>query len=422
MAQDESLFLTTMAPVILEFTEWVLKKAQEEGKERLYFLARDAYPIFLTAEKLCAARGIELDCRYLRVSRFALRTAEYHLMGEDCVERLCIGGIRVTFRKILARGGVETATEAIAEELGLTGSEDRVLSHAEIMQIKTRLRACQTFQEAIRQRSEEAYPRVLGYLEQEGLLENVPYALVDSGWIGTLQQTMETLLRTRKPEIKLSGYYFGLYERPRGTDACAYHSFYFSPMSGLYRKIRFSNCLFEALCTAPHGMTVRYRKGEGGFVPIEDGEGLNREKIQDYTALMQALALQYSEQKTGAKQPLCSARLLGALMGHPQRWEAEAFGALLFCDDVREKTVQELAVRQTTQEIRDQRLLHRIFVQLGLIKGEIHESAWIEGSIVRNGDKPTWMLFHARLNKCFVHLRQTMRSLLQYFMQKRNTT
>ena len=86
MAQDERLFLNTLAPVILEFTEWVLKKAQKEGKERLYFLARDAYPVFLTAEKLCAARGIKLDCRYLRVSRFALRTAEYHLMGEDHME------------------------------------------------------------------------------------------------------------------------------------------------------------------------------------------------------------------------------------------------------------------------------------------------------------------------------------------------
>ena len=107
-------------------------------------------------------------------------------------------------------------------------------------------------------------------------------------------------------------------------------------------------------------------------------------------------------------------------MGHPQVWEVTAFGDLLFCDDVREKTVQELAARQTTKEIKDQRLLHRILVQLGLINGEIHESAWIEGSIVRNGANPVRMLFHARLNKCFVHFRQTLRSLLQFFMQKRN--
>ena len=167
-------------------------------------------------------------------------------------------------------------------------------------------------------------------------------------------------------------------------------------------------------------MTAGYREGETGFVPIEDGAGLNREKIERYTALLQTLILSYSEQRAGKNQPLCSARLLGTLMGHPQVWEVTAFGDLLFCDDVREKTVQELAARQTTKEIKDQRLLHRILVQLGLINGEIHESAWIEGSIVRNGANPERMLYHARLNKCFVHFRQMLRSLLQFFMQKRN--
>ena len=42
--------------------------------------------------------------------------------------------------------------------------------------------------ERIYEKSDAAYETTIGYLRQEGLLGNVRYAIVDSGWVGTIQK------------------------------------------------------------------------------------------------------------------------------------------------------------------------------------------------------------------------------------------
>lgn len=394
--------------MILEFTEWVIDQAVRAGKQRLYFLARDAYPVYRAAQTLCAARHIDLDCHYLKVSRYALRMAEYRFMGENCVDRLCVGGIRVTLRKILARAGLEDLTESVTKELDMAGEEDTELCYAEIQRLKPKLKTCKHVLEAIKLRSDAAYPAVMDFLRQEGLLDPIPYALVDSGWIGTLQQTMETLLHAENKEIRLEGYYFGLYEIPAGTDPNSYHCYYFSPKKGLTRKANFSNSLFETLCTAPHGMTVGYEYHGDSVIPVEDGASLNQESVERFCAITERLTALYSQEDLCSRQSNSSEKLLRTMMGHPEDWEAEAFGTLQFCDDVLERTVQEAATPLTTDEIRMQRFFSKVLIMVGLKPGKIHESAWIEGSIVRNGADVRQNLFHAKLYKYFVYLRKQL--------------
>ena len=59
------------------------------------------------------------------------------------------------------------------------------------MQLKDRLKKIPLLFHYIDRHSKEAYGTAIGYLTQEGLLEPVSYALVDSGWIGTIQQSIE---------------------------------------------------------------------------------------------------------------------------------------------------------------------------------------------------------------------------------------
>ena len=153
--------------------------------------------------------------------------------------------------------------------------------------MKDRLKKIPLLFHYIDSHSKEAYGTAIGYLTQEGLLEPVPYALVDSGWIGTIQQSIEHLLRQKQPDRKLEGYYFGLYEIPEGEERENYHSFYFTPWGEIKRKVHFSNSLFEAVFSAPEGMTLSYRtEGEKDkiiYVPVTDSrENLNRERISRY--------------------------------------------------------------------------------------------------------------------------------------------
>ena len=116
---EKAIYSTVFAPVLICFVEWVLQEAKKKGIKRLYFLARDGYQMYLAAEQLCKSREYDIECRYLYGSRYAWRMPQFALVGEDCLDMICFGGIDVTFEKVMHRGGL-TDEEAIivAKELG----------------------------------------------------------------------------------------------------------------------------------------------------------------------------------------------------------------------------------------------------------------------------------------------------------------
>ncbi len=414
LTDDGLLYLHVLAPTLVEYTEWVLRSARAAGIQRLYFLARDAYPMYQTAQLLCQSRGWDVDCRYLKVSRYAIRLPEYHLLGEGCVDRICLGGIRVTLFKILTRAGLFLEEmDAVVSEIDFPGGLQRELLYPEVMALRGTLAKCKAFRTAVEAHSRDAFPAALGYLRQEGLLDDVSYALVDSGWVGTLQESLQRLLRTEKPGLKLRGYYFGLYEIPKTMEPDQYACFYFSPGLQIARKTKFSNCLFETVFSAPGGMTLRYREAQGRFLPEESGkENNNAQSLARWDALLLRFAEHYcaeSDARPGGAK-LCQ-RLLSRFMGSPEPWEVAAYGGNLFCDDVVDNTLQEVAARLTRKEIRNQRLLQKLLIFAGLKKGEIHESSWIEGSIVRCGGAVKRELFHAHVYKSLIYVRKLWKNM-----------
>ena len=119
-SETEELYVAACAPTAVCFVKWVLQEALQKGLKRLYFLARDGYPFYVTARHLCQTWKLDIDCRYLSVSRYAMRVPEYHLMGRDCLDRICIGGIDVTFKKIMKvfeRGLEETFSKSSLQRI-----------------------------------------------------------------------------------------------------------------------------------------------------------------------------------------------------------------------------------------------------------------------------------------------------------------
>ena len=382
---EKEIYERVLAPTLYEFVLWVLQEALQSGKKRLYFLARDGYQMYLAAQQLCKRYDLDIECRYLKVSRYAVRVPEYHLLGERCLERICVGGIDVTFEKVMQRAALTDieATE-IAALAGYTEKYRKVINYHEVMQLKDRLKKIPLLFHYIDRHSREAYGTAIGYLTQEGLLEPVPYALVDSGWIGTIQQSIEHLLRQKQPDRKLEGYYFGLYEIPEGERRENYHSFYFTPWGEIKRKVHFSNSLFEAVFSAPEGMTLSYRaeeeKDKTIYVPVTDSrENLNRERISRYVCWLEEF-LRENKQLPEANCERIE-NLLSQFMGNPTQFEAEAYGSLLFSDDVREDNNQKVSADFSEQEIKNHHLLNRLLIMTGIRKKVLHESAWIEGSI-----------------------------------------
>lgn len=412
-----------MAPVMCMYVAWVLRKAREAGTRRLYFLARDGCSMYETARAICGRLRLPIECRYLYCSRYAWRSAEYHLLGRGSLSYICLGGIDVSFQKLMARAGLtESEGRQIAGLIGLEEDYDTPLTHRRIKELQKLLAGCGPFLDRMLEKSRGRYPHVAGYLRQEGLLDPVPWALVDSGWTGSMQRSLRHLLGSMGYEGRVEGYYFGMYEYPEGADGDAYHCWYFNPGNGLRRKAYFSNSLFECVFSSPEGMTVGYEKHDGSYHALLEkllnpnwerivgtGQYLKRYVEELSEASLEELLSGNAGEKAHRK---IAFSLLKEFMTRPSSKEASEFGSYVFCDDIIGEGSQTVAAGLSPQQIRANRILHKGFCRLKRKGDAIRESAWLEGSIVRGGMGPG-ELWHCAFSKYILYLRKLMWNYLK---------
>jgi len=281
-----------LTPVLFLYVLWVLADALWNGKRRLYFLARDGYMMYTAAKYICEQWQLPLECRYLHCSRYSLRSGEYRLLGEKGLDYVCLGGMRVTLERMLLRGGLTEQEAAQAgKAMGWEHRMHELLTYEQVKSLRPFLKDNAFFMERMRRHAKEAYPSVIGYLGQEGLMDKVPYALVDSGWTGSMQKSLQHLLDSMGYQGKVQGYYFGMYEHPDGVEPAACHCWYFGPGTGLRRKANFSNSLFECIYSSPEGMTEGYEKRGEVYCPVlEKHRNPNREKILKTTDYLKRYA------------------------------------------------------------------------------------------------------------------------------------
>lgn len=439
----DEVFLYVWAPVMTEYVEWVLEEALKAGKSRLYFLSRDGYMMYRLAQKLVKARNLQLDIRYLKISRFAIRSAEYYFSEKAALDTLCTGGIGISFETIMKRAGLtETEAFCVAKLAGYEETYRAVLNSRQLCRLKAELSRIDLLFALIQKHSKDCYETAISYFKQEGLFQKIPYALVDSGWTGTLQFSLQKVLEhAAAKSMQLQGYYFGMYERPKGTKKGQYKAFFFDEKE-IFNKIRFSNCLFETVFSSPEGMICGYgRKEQKGLKRSPNPEqndksdwiyaAMEKENKNPNVAVMERfteLLLNYGEaylemtdvgsmpdsraavpeRHRRKKQRIFVERLLKPVMGSPTRLEAEAFGELLFCDDMLEQQLQPVAAGWDEDELRKQRFLHKLFIKMNLKSGSLHESAWAEGSIVNFGGKVKKNLRQERLYKSLMYMRKAV--------------
>lgn len=421
----------TVMPVLLYFVEWVLQQAKEEGKRRLYFLARDGYLMYHMAKQLCREYGITIECRYLYGSRYAWRIPEYHLDWKGCVEKMCLGGLRVSFFSMMRRGGLEgeeirRAAGEFWPELSEQEREAEILreiSRVHQKEWKKRLSESLLLKEMIDSKSEKAYRSTIGYLKQEGLFDGTEYALVDSGWVGSIQLTLSRLLHSVGYDKTPVGYYYGLYSLPSGAKSSDYRAWYFSPSDGLKNKASFNNCLYECMISSPEGSCTGYEYDarQKRFIPsLDSGNHYNREQIMAEKKVMDLFLQEYCGRGTGRESPgeavkkKCVRKLMKRLMTHPTMAEARYFGSFRFSDDVTDTEGGLLANRLSETDFRKKRLISRLTGCLKKQDGpEGNASAWMEGSIVLYAKHPRRELRNEQIHRWLLNMGKQAAALYQ---------
>jgi FMN phosphatase YigB (HAD superfamily) len=327
-----------VGPLLFGFVYWCLRQAMERGIQRLHFIARDGQVLHRIAVQLCAAWGLPVECRYLYGSRQAWRIPALSGVGPEEVEWAAPSDHALSVEHILARLGLEPEPlEALLAGRGFARAQWREpLSEAQLDRFR-RVLALDAVQQSAIRAATGARALLLRYLEQEGLLAGVPFALVDMGWNGNLQRSLgrSLSLAGHGDRARLTGFYFGLY---RAASVPEDHTMldYWGQLQEAGHELEAQNIsLFEMVTAADHGSTTGYEAAGTVVVPKltapRNSEVLAWGLTELHASILawgaRFLDLAGPTRPALAEFQQVTRRLFELFCFHPARAEAEVWGA-----------------------------------------------------------------------------------------------
>jgi len=261
-----------LAPLLGAFVQELAQRCREQGIRRIYFFSREGWMFQQVWERLMPLlhpAGELPEVSYLYVSRLALAGAACAQQGlsrtnadiaflpagnRDFRDVCRIFGLRLDpFVPHLARH------ELTAETVLSPAHEGFELTHRIRFNL---LLEDREFQREIRCQTRDSGLALERYLEAQGFFAQADVALVDIGWLGTIQRFLFEAVRHRPDAPRCQGFLFAATRgipypsRPENTiQGLVYdrHRFELAGSSLLYARD-----LFEESCRAPHATLLGY--------------------------------------------------------------------------------------------------------------------------------------------------------------------
>ncbi|MDD3517488.1 MAG: HAD hydrolase-like protein [Chromatiales bacterium] len=316
---------------------WLRERLRVNGVERVYFLSRDGH-VMQRAYELLAAAGADLPpASYLYASRRALNLPAIERIDETTTDFLVSGTSRLTVAQFLARIGLDPSQHA--SEIAAAGFPDarhRVLNGEDYGRLRALFRALERPILVLAAAEREELQR---YFEQAGLLAGGHAGIVDIGWHGSLQHSLQRLLAMFGADTRVTGHYIGTFPPARRyTDAGDRHEAWLCQAGepqALFRAIRECVEIYEWIFSGPHGSVIRFQTVDGQTRPVLENNANEAHK----TALaqrVQAGALQFTadylaqwnDLDQAAIPPALAIQGLTNLLRAPSRDEARRLGDL----------------------------------------------------------------------------------------------
>ncbi len=373
-----------VAPVIVMYTSWIIDRAEKMGIKRLYFLARDGYLMRDIGEKICSERNNGIVCSYFYCSRYALRMAAYGFFDDSAYEKLFLGAFKLSACGMLLRADFSPEErQRVYNDIGFTDDENRILGRGEFSAFTDKVRQSEVFKSIVKEKSDRAYSLMTEYIKQEEMDRQNKIGIIDLGWTGSLQLTLQRILSSMGINSPLVGFYMGMIDKPPAKENSQYNSWLFTEKDNCI-KSRFAHNLIECLCSAPHGMTMGFKKAEQGIVPVL----ADKENDERYINIIRQKALDFvADNKTEYKEYFKKAtlKILLYFMYKPDKNTATSLGVYSFCDDVSEgyhrSIVQKGEKKDYSRELIFYKLLHR---------DDSDGFYWYYGSLAAGDIGPKW--------------------------------
>ncbi len=259
------------APILTAYVIWILQQAKAQKLARLYFLARDGEILLQIAKELAPKIYPEVELRYLYVSRQALRMPGLTTINKAFWEWMFDDTNFFSIDSLLKRMCLnQQDAQPIFEPLGYpVATWQQNLEASERQTLRSKLEPHQQLQQLVLTVAKQKREILQAYLQQEKMLDGAAFGLIDVGWRGSLQISLENifaLLGTRMPV----GFYFAI-DKPTGglKHQGQVQAFFFdlNQSLGMRKEIdyRYVSAM-EVFCAGCEGTTLEYTMQSDGSV------------------------------------------------------------------------------------------------------------------------------------------------------------
>jgi predicted HAD superfamily hydrolase len=266
--------VSVAAPILSAYVIWILQQAKAQKLARIYFLARDGEILLQIAQKLAPQIYPEVELRYLYVSRQALRIPGLTKINQGFWDWMFDNTDFLSIESLLKR--MCLSTEVAAPILSAVGyplsTWQRNLSQEERKTLRDQLEQNQVLMAALLQVAEQKRQVLKSYLQQEKMLDGQTFGLVDVGWRGSLQISLENVFALFGTQMPV-GFYFAIAKPSGGIQHQGKVLAYFFDLIenfGMRSKIddRYVSAM-EVFCAGCQGTTLDYQlQADGSVIPL----------------------------------------------------------------------------------------------------------------------------------------------------------
>ena len=351
LSGSAALASSVVAPLLVGFVTWVLQDAKTQGLERLYFVARDGQVL----HKIAQALEPDLEVRYLYGSRQAWYIPSAFTVSREELEFVLMTGQSSAPRHNLKR--LNLTPEGLEASLVRRGfpkeTWDVQLEGEAYGRFWAFLEDPEVAPQIVAQ-AEAAREAALAYFEQEGLLRDDRWALVDVGWTLRTQGSLHKILASAGQPHTL-GYYLGISKTRFSSRAYGQGRAYLleeaenealAPVRTLFEN---KGLIDQVFTMADHGSTSRYACVDGKMEPVLSNLPAYPQR-EAFLRTVHELVTKFAEElaKSPAKnhEPelrACARLVTGMLIAEPTRAEAKALAWAPISDDPNELRAAPLA-------------------------------------------------------------------------------
>ncbi|MFT5698071.1 MAG: FMN phosphatase YigB (HAD superfamily) [Desulforhopalus sp.] len=268
-----------IGPMIGLFVQRIAELCKEKNLTKVFFLSREGWTFKRYWEQAMPAlypQGGLPEIEYLYVSRMALAGASCAFNGltKTKADIAFLPTGNRDFRDVCRIFSLESAKfHVILEQFGLT--EETCLSHIHDGYDPENSRKLEAmledsgFQTEVRAQSQDSNLAMLRYFEDVGFFDHKDVAIVDIGWLGSIQRFLFEAIAHREDKPKCHGYLFG------ATRGIPYATSDKNSVEGImYDRDKFdlagstlfyARDIFEEACRAPYPTLNGYRLKDDGY-------------------------------------------------------------------------------------------------------------------------------------------------------------